>query len=134
MKSTSLLFPVVLALALATGCAQQMSRGSAVSLYSVSDPLEVHRQDIGKSIQLRLDQKLFFNMETDGENPGQWELVDYEKRTLLLLSDTPRTMPGYRGFLLQARALGSGKVILRFTPLGEDAKPSEARFDISIRR
>lgn len=130
------MFPVSLLalLGLLAGCASGMSRGSAQSLYSIADPLEVHRGDIGKSIRLRLDQKLLFLMDYDGEHPGRWELVDYANRTLLLLSDNPRVAPGYRGFLLQGRAMGGAQVVLRFTPDEENAKPTDVKFDISIRR
>ncbi len=116
------------------GCASEMSRGSSRALYTVAGVLEVHRDDIGKEIQLHLDQKLFFNLENDPEAPGQWALVDYEKQALLLLSETPRTAPGFWGLLLQARGLGSGYVTLRFTPADEGKPPQEVNFEVSIRR
>ncbi len=111
-----------------------MGRGSARALYTIANVLEVRQGDIGKDIQMVLDQKLLFKFENNEKEPGQWELVDYEKRTLLLLSETPRMESGFWGVLLQARALGSGKVVLRFTP-GEDGKQAEeVPFSILIRR
>ena len=127
-------FAGLTALLLFSGCAAEMGRGSARTLYTIADPLEVHCNDIGKNIQLRLDQKLLFTLEKDEENPGRWELVDYDKRTMLLLSETPRVAVGFQGFLLQARVMGSGEVTLRFIPAGEDKPPRDVKFEISIRR
>jgi len=119
-----------------SGCAGSggMKRGSGRALYTIADPLEVYREDIGKSIQLRLDQKLLFKMERGGENPGEWKLVNHSNRILLLLSDAPRVMSNYQGFLLQARVIGSGEVTLRFTPSAEDQQPQDVKFEISVRR
>ncbi len=122
----------LLALVLLAGCASQMSRGSSKSLYTVSEVLDVHREDIGKSVQLKLDQKIFFKMDPNPDKPGQWSLVDYSNRVLLLLSETPRVESGNWGLLLQARAMGSGEVTLRFTPFDENAQPETATFEISI--
>ena len=116
------------------GCISEMSRGSSRTLYTIAGVLEVRHDDLGKDIQLRLDQKLFFNLQNDPETPGQWTLVDYEGRTLLLLSETPRTAPGFWGLLLQARGLGSAYVTLRFTPTDEGKPPQEINFEIAIRR
>jgi len=111
-----------------------MGRGSERALYTIAGVLEVHQGDIGKDIQMTLDQKLLFKFELNPDQPGKWEWVDYERRTLLLLSETPRMEAGFWGVLLQARAFGSGKVVLRFTP-GEDGKPAEeVCFSILIRR
>ena len=117
-----------------SGCASEMGRGSGHSLYTFSDPLEVQSEDEGKDLQLRLDQKLLFKLKNGGESSGQWELVDYDKRTLLLLSDSPRVGTGFQGFLLQARALGHGNVSLHFDPTDENNSSRDLRFEVSIRR
>ena len=127
-------FAALAGLLLFAGCASEMGRGSTRALYTVADPLEVRRDDLGKDIQLRLDQKLLFNFETGGEHPGHWELLEYNNRILLLLSDTPRVATGFQGFLLQARAMGSGEVSLRFTPSDEGQQPQDVKFSISVRR
>jgi len=127
-------FTGLVVLLLFAGCASEMGRGSTRALYTIADPLEVRRDDLGKDIQLRLDQKLLFNFETGGEHPGHWKLLDYNNRILLLLSDTPRVAPGFQGFLLQARALGGGEVSLRFTPSDEGRQPQDVKFSISVRR
>lgn len=116
------------------GCASEMSRGSSKALYTIADTLEVHRNDIGKEIQLHRDQKLFFNFSKNPDEPGSWKLVDYSKRTLLLLSETPRVSPGDWGLLLQARALGSGEVELLFTPDDEALPSCNIKFETSISR
>ncbi|MDD2707291.1 MAG: hypothetical protein PHV34_04720 [Verrucomicrobiae bacterium] len=122
----------------ACGCAREMSRGSAALLYSIADPLEVRRSDIGKNIQLKLDQKVLFCMakgdEDAGVERGRWELADFDKRTLLLLSEYPRVEAGCWGLLLQARSLGSGEVVLKFIPDDESKTPKEVKFEISIRK
>ena len=82
--------PVLLVTFLLVSCASEMKRGSDATLYSIADPLEINREDIGKDIQLKLDQKLFFNMDNNSPISGRWELVDYERRTLLLLSNSPK--------------------------------------------
>ena len=126
---------LLLALLLFAGCAGgEMSRGSARSLYTIADVMEVHREDIGKSIQLKLNQKLFFHLENDPASPGEWTMVDYDQRTLLLLSDSPRVRPGFWGLLLEGRAIGSGEVNLRFTPSGEGKNPQEVKFEFSVRK
>lgn len=127
------LLPILLS-ALIFGCASEMGRGSGKSLYSVADVLEVHPEDAGKSIQLTLNQKLFFNFEVNPEETGQWSLENYDRRVLLLLSDTPRVASGGWGVLLQARALGYGDVTLKFTPEDEGKPPRTVVFDISIRK
>ena len=119
---------------LLASCASEMKRGSDKSIYTIADTMEVFRSDIGKNIQLRLDQKLFFKMENDPDQPGKWELIEHDRRTLLLLSTSPRTAPGVWGILLQARALGSGSVKLRFTPADETKTPQEILFETEIRR
>lgn len=43
------------ALLAGAGCAEQMSRGSARSLYTIAGVLEVFRQDLGKDAQMRID-------------------------------------------------------------------------------
>lgn len=111
-----------------------MKRGSDKSLYSIAGVLEARREDVGKSIQLALDQKLLFKLETKGEEPGSWELVSYEHPPLLLLSDTPKMEAGYWGLLLQARAIGSASVKLRFTPADESQPPKDVTFAITIHR
>ena len=111
-----------------------MGRGSEKKMYTIADTMEVNRKDFGKSIQLRLDQKLFLNLENDPDKPGQWELVDDDRRILLLLSDSPRTASGFWGVLLQARYLGSGSLKLRFTPTNENEKPEDFEFEILVRR
>jgi hypothetical protein len=116
------------------GCASEMKRGSNRSLYTIADTLEVHASDIGKSIQLNRDQKLLFDFEKDDSQPGVWELVDYDRRKLLLLSDTPRMPSGHYGFLLQARVMGSGEVNLRFSPLEETQPSRDVTFEFSISR
>jgi hypothetical protein len=117
-----------------SGCTSGMSRGSERSLYTIAGVLEVHREDIGKDIQLVLDQKLLFSLEADPEAPGQWQLEDYDRRTMLLLSDTPRVPSDHWGVLLQARAMGSGYVKLRFVPDDTTQSSRDIRFNVSIRR
>ncbi len=119
---------------LAGGCASGLGRGSAETLYSYADILEVHRSDAGKSIQLKLDQKLFFKLDKDPDVPGQWSLVEYDNRTLLMLNENAPTASGYWGVLLQARALGRAFVKLRFTPADEMQEPQNVEYDISIHR
>ena len=117
-----------------TGCASQIGKGSSKTLYSIAGVLEVNRQDLGKDIQLNLDQKLFFNMDTTQEMPGQWSLAEYDNRILLLLSDTPRVESEHWGVLLQGRFLGSGEVVLQFTPTDENLKPQTFHFSVSVRK
>jgi hypothetical protein len=116
------------------GCAGEMKKGSDQRMYTIATVLEVNRKDIGKDIQLTLNQKLMFNMENDPARLGTWEMVEYDPRILLLLSDTPRTAPGVWGVLLEARALGAGDVKLRFTPSDEKEPPENVLFQISVRR
>lgn len=115
------LFPVFLMACLFSGCASDMGRGSSKSLYTVTEVIEVHREDIGKTIQARLDQKIFFNFTPYPDRLGQWAVKEYTNRTLLMLSDTPRVPVANWGALLQARALGSAEVTLTFTPYSETA-------------
>jgi hypothetical protein len=119
---------------LITGCVSEMSKGSAKNLYTIADILQVNRADLGKDIQLKLDQKLFFNFEPDPEHLGDWELVQYDNRHLLMLNDHPYVESGNWGLLLQARALGFSEVELRFTPVDENEKPQNYIFSISISR
>ena len=125
------LFAVLVA---GSGCAHQMSRGSEKSLYTISGVLEVFRADLGKDIQLRLNQSLLFRLEKDPALDGHWELVDYDRQLLLLLSDTPRVKPEEWGLLLQARAYGRGELKLRYVPAGEGETPRETTLAISISR
>ena len=115
-----------------SSCLSGMKRGSDKSLYTIAGILEVKREDAGKSIQLALDQKLFFKMDKTVEPAGEWELVSYEHPPLLLLSETPRVESGYWGLLLQARAFGNAEVKLRFTPHDENQPPKDVTFSISI--
>ena len=123
--------PILVALGL-MGCASEMSHGSSKTLYTIADVLEVHREDIGKEIQLHRDQKLFFNFSKNPDEAGSWKLVDYSKRTLLLLSESPNVSAGAWGLLLQARALGSGEVELVFTPEDEALPSRTIKFEMSI--
>lgn len=116
------------------GCASEMKRGSSRSLYTIADTLEVHSSDVGKSIQLKLDQKLLFDFEKDDSQAGVWEMVDYDRRKLLLLSDTPRMASGHYGFLFQGRVMGSGEVVFRFSPLDEAQPARDVAFEFSISR
>ncbi len=117
-----------------SGCASEMGRGSTKALYTITETLEVRYEDIGKEIQLRLDQKLFFHFSKNPEEPGTWKLIDYSRRPLLLLSETPRVSSGAWGLLFQARAMGSGEIELVFEP-DSDAFPSRTiKFEISITR
>jgi hypothetical protein len=116
------------------GCASQMGKGSEKSLYTVSETLEVNRSDLGKSIQLKLDQKLFFNFDSNPEEPGYWELVQYNNRNLIILSETPRVAEGHWGVLMQARGLGFTDVELKFIPLDESHPSQNHNFSISITR
>lgn len=114
------------------GCASEMGRGSATKLYTIADTLEVRREDIGKDIQLKLDQNLFFNLQKDEPSAGQWELVDYERRILLLLSDSPRTASGYWRVLFQGRSFGEGEVVLRFTPDDKNQTTKDVTFEVLV--
>ncbi len=127
------LLPMLLAAVVLVGCASEMKRGSARTLYTIAGTLEVGRGDIGKDIQLTRDQQLLFKMDQTSAPSGKWEMVDYDNRTLLLLSETPRLESGFWGVLLQARALGQGAVRLRFTPDDESIAPREVTFEIQIR-
>ena len=114
-------------------CTSGIKRGSDKALYTIAATLEVKREDIGKSIQLKRDQQLFFKLDQKGEEPGAWELLSYDHPPLFLLSETPRVEAGYWGLLLQARSSGAAAVKLRFTPADESHPAQEITFDISIR-
>lgn len=116
------------------GCASEMSRGSSKSLYSIADTLVVNETDLGKTIQLRLDQKLMLNFQMNPDDPGDWDVDDYTNRNLLLLSDTPRVESGNWGRLFQARALGFGSIDLKFTPLDETKPVRTYQFSVTISR
>ncbi len=116
------------------GCASEIKRGSDKNLYTIADTLEVRREDIGKDIQLKLDQNLFFKIDQDKTLVGQWELVDYERRILLLLSDSPKTPSGSWGLLFQARSFGTGEVVLRFIPEGKNQPSEKVTFEILVRK
>jgi hypothetical protein len=119
---------------LLSGCANQIPKGSSKTLYTIAETLEITQADLSKDVQLRLDQKLLFNLEPNPEELGTWMLVDYDNRHLLLLNDTPRVASGNWGLLLQARALGSAEVQIRFVPLTENSTPKNYTFPISISR
>lgn len=116
------------------GCASEIKRGSDKNLYTIVNTLEVRREDIGKDIQLKLDQNLFFKIDQDKTLVGQWELVDYERRILLLLSDSPKTPSGSWGLLFQARSFGTGEVVLRFIPEDKNQPPKKVTFEILVRK
>ena len=116
------------------GCASEMKRGSEETLYTIASTLEVNRNDIGKDIQLKLNQYLFFHFEIDPNERGQWKLVNHDPKTLLLLNENPRTAPGHWGSLFQARGIGSGEVQLRFVPVDKTQESKEVVFEFSVRR
>ena len=122
------------ALLAGSGCAEQMGRGSARSLYTIAGVLEVFRQDLGKDAQMRLDQQLLFRLEKDPKLDGHWSLVEYSPGVLIVLSESPRVQPGEWGLLLQARALGRGEVKLRYTPSETEQEPRDYALEISIVR
>ncbi len=122
------------ALLAGAGCAEQMSRGSARSLYTIAGVLEVFRQDLGKDAQMRIDQQLLFRLEKDPKLDGHWSLVEYSPGVLIVLSESPRVQPGEWGLLLQARALGRGEVKLRYTPSEAEQEPRDYTLEISIVR
>jgi len=119
---------------LLSGCTSEMPKGSAQSLYTIADTLEVTKGDLGKSIQLKLNQKLLLNFESDPAQLGNWELVQYDNRTLLLLSENPRLPSENWGRLFQARVLGFAEIELRFVPQDENIPVQKHRFSISITR
>lgn len=123
-----------LGVALMVGCAQQMSRGSQRSLYTIAGTLEVFRQDLGKDAQMRLDQQLLFRLEKNPELDGHWALVEHTPGVLIVLSETPRVQTGEWGLLLQARALGRGEVKLRYLPSEEGQAPRDYTLEISVVR
>lgn len=116
------------------GCAHGLGRGSPHTIFSYADILEVHRIDAGKDIQMKLDQKLFFNFDKESGVSGKWSLDEYNNRTLLLLNEHPTTASGYWGILFQARGLGSSYVKLKFTPDDETKSSLSLTFDVSIHR
>jgi hypothetical protein len=125
---------IILAVYLLTGCASEMKRGSDKELYTIATVLEVHRDDIGKRIQLTLNQNLLFDFEPDTSRAGDWELIDYDRKTLLLLSETPRLPSNHWGVLLQARGIGSGEIRFRFTPHEDPHNMQQHIFEVSTRR
>ena len=116
-----------------TGCAGGMGRGSSRTLYTVLETMEVRDDDIGKDIQLKLDQKVLFKFKKTSPM-GEWRVMDYEKRTLLFLTDTARVESDCAGILFQARGIGPATVDLVFMPDAEGQQPREVHFEISIRR
>ncbi len=117
-----------------SGCTGTMPKGSERSLYTVADVLEVHRADLAKSIQLRLNQKILFDLDQDPDQPGEWGLVDYDNRVMILLSDSPRLPPGDWGVLLEGRALGYGQVTVKFIPTDDSLEPKTYTMDVSIKK
>jgi hypothetical protein len=135
MKCLRFLCSLLLVVLFGIGCASPKTpRGSSKALYTIAETLEVNVDDVGKEIQLRLNQDLFFHLMIDPAEPGDWELLDFDKRTLKFLSDTPRTTPGYWGVLFRGNALGTGYVTLRFTPTDTNIAPHDIKFEISIRK
>ncbi|MBI4028384.1 MAG: hypothetical protein HY360_25590 [Verrucomicrobia bacterium] len=116
------------------GCASEMKRGSDKLLYTIADTLDVRREDLGKDIQLQLGQNLLFKIAADPDEPGRWELVHHDSRTLLLLSETPRVGENTWGLLLRANAIGAGAVVLRFIPNREGADVRAVKFETFVRR
>jgi hypothetical protein len=130
----SFIFFGLIAIFLLGGCASEMGRGSSQSVYSIANVLTVFRDDIGKDLQLRLDQSLLFDFDKDPEKSGVWSLAEYDPRTLLLLSETPRLPEGDWGVLLRGKAIGSGWVTFKFTHYDEEKAPEEVKFFVSVRR
>ena len=123
------------ALALA-GCAEQMGRGSARSIYTVADVMDVYRQDLeqGKSAQMRLMQQMLLRLEKDPSAEGRWEFVGCTPGILLLQSETPRLAPEQWGVLLQARGYGRGELRVRYVPSASDEKPREYTLEVQVTR
>jgi hypothetical protein len=130
----SLIFFWLTGILFLAGCASEMGRGSSQSVYSIASVLTVFRDDIGKDVQLKLDQNLLFDFDKDPVRSGEWSLDEYDPRTLTLLSETPQLPDGDWGVLLRGKAIGSGWVKFKFTPYDEEKPPEEVKFYITIKK
>ena len=86
----SLLFiPLAVFLAVSSGgctVGQGMSRGSDKTLLSVAGEIRFTNADLGKSIQLRRNQKLLISLKSDPEVYGKWTISGVNRQYLMLRS------------------------------------------------
>ena len=119
------------ALALALGCGgctagQGMSRGSDKVLRSVVDELKFTNEDLGKSVQLRLTQKLLISLAPDPVISGKWSIEHVDRQKFFFLSNFVRGESGFNQiWYYEARAYGSFTFTLVYTPFDTEAHPKK---------
>ena len=108
------------------GCTmgQGMSRGSDTTLLSIAGEIRFGNADLGKSIQLRRNQKLLISLKSDPEVYGKWTISGASPQQLMLRSRSVRGESALNEvWYYEAIAYGNCTITLTYTPYDETIPP-----------
>jgi predicted secreted protein len=114
------------AMIIMTGCTMGsgVSRGSDTTLQSVAGEIRFTNRDLGKSINLRRNQKLLISLKSDPEVYGKWRLTGANPQQLMLRSRGVRGESALNEvWYYEAIAPGYTTITLTYTPYDDTLPP-----------
>ena len=118
-----------------SGCTmgQGMSRGSKETLLSIAGEIRFTNADLGKSIQLRRNQKLLISLKTDPEVYGKWTISGVNRQILMLRTKGVRGESALNE-VWDCEAIGIGycMVTLTYTPYDDTIPPRVYTQSVSV--
>mgnify|MGYP001613164764 FL=1 len=103
---------------------QGMSRGSDTTLLSIAGEIRFGNADLGKSIQLRRNQKLLISLKSDPEVYGKWTISGASPQQLMLRSRSVRGESALNEvWYYEAIGMGYTNITLTYTPYDETIPP-----------
>lgn len=110
-----------------------MSRGSDTTLLSIAGEIRFTNADLGKSIQLRRNQKLLISLKTDPTVYGKWTLAGANRQMLMLRTKGVRGESALNEvWYFEAIAPGYCTMTLTYTPYDDTIPPRVYKSGISV--
>lgn len=117
------------------GCTmgQGMSRGSNTTLLSIAGEIRFTNADLGKSIQLRRNQKLLISLKSDPEIYGKWTISGPSPQQLMLKSRSIRGESALNElWYFEAIGMGYTSITLTYTPYDETVPPQVHKSSVYV--
>jgi predicted secreted protein len=118
-----------------TGCTagQGMSRGSDTTLLSIAGEIRFTNTDLGKTVQLRRNQKLLISLKTDPTVYGKWTISGINRQSLMLRTKSVRGESALNEvWYYEAIAPGYCTVTLTYTPYDDTIPPKVYKSGVSV--
>lgn len=128
-----LLLPVLLLICAGCTAGQGMSRGSDTTLLSIAGEIRFNNTDLGKTVQLRRNQKLLISLKTDPTVYGKWTISGVNRQSLMLRTKSVRGESALNEvWYYEAIAPGYCTLTLTYTPYDETVPPRVYKSGVSV--